>query len=483
MPPTTPSPLPEPTAAAPAAPGDGAPGLRPNCLSFPETLSQCVANISPTLTPVMIVPLVFASAGDGTWLAYLFATVGLVLVGFNINQFARRSASPGSLYTYIAHGLGTRFGFIAGWALISAYLFTGMSVLSGSINYALILLAMLNLHLSPILLFAGGALLAWYIAYSDVRLSTRVMLVLELASMLLILALGAIVVARRGQLVDPPQFHFAALNLNGLKAGLILAIFSFVGYESAATLGAEARHPLVNIPRAIIYSAVISGLFFMVTAYVAVLGFRGLGQDLGTSDAPFSALANAARVPFFGVLISVGAVISMFACTLASLNAGARIVYSLGRHGVFHPKLGQAHRTNETPHHAVSLLSVLTFALPAVLLACKVSLLDVFNDLSTIATYGFLVVYALVSVSALVYVRRIGRMTPGSVLLCGASLLFLVPALVATVYPAPAPPLGYFPYLFLAYLALGASWFALRHRGGSKQLDEHKAALAAAPAE
>ena len=48
-------------------------GLRSSCLSFIEILSQSVANISPTLTPVVIVPFVFASA-NGTWLTYLVAT-------------------------------------------------------------------------------------------------------------------------------------------------------------------------------------------------------------------------------------------------------------------------------------------------------------------------------------------------------------------------------------------------------------------------
>ncbi len=74
-------------------------GLKSSCLRFPEILAQSVANISPTLTPVVIVPLVFASAGTGTWLAYLFATIGIMLVGANINQFARNSATPGSLYS------------------------------------------------------------------------------------------------------------------------------------------------------------------------------------------------------------------------------------------------------------------------------------------------------------------------------------------------------------------------------------------------
>ncbi len=68
-------------------------GLRSTCLSFVEILSQSVANISPTLTPVVIVPFVFASAGNGTWLTYLVATAALMLVGLSINEFAKRSAS------------------------------------------------------------------------------------------------------------------------------------------------------------------------------------------------------------------------------------------------------------------------------------------------------------------------------------------------------------------------------------------------------
>ncbi len=447
-------------------------GLKANCLSFPEVLSQCVANISPTLTPMLIVPLVFASAGNGTWLAYGLATAGLVLVGFNLNQFARRSASPGSLYSYVARGLGENAGFLAGWSLIVAYLFTGSAVLSGSVNYALILLELLGLKVPPVALYAIGTAVAWAVAYRDVKLSTQLMLVLEAVSMVLILALGVLVLVHRGQLVDAAQFNFRAMDGAGLKAGLILAIFSFVGYESAATLGAEARKPLVNIPRAIIYSAVISGLFFMVTSYVAVLGFKGLGKSLATSDAPFNELARAAGVTSFGILISIGAVVSTFACTLASINAGARIVFSLGRQGIFHPKLGQAHRTNETPHHSVTLLSLLVFAGPAVLLAARVSVLDIFNDLSTFATYGFLVVYALVPVAAVAYVKRLGQLRPKHLLLAASAILCLVPALIATVYPTPPPPLNRLPYLFIGYIAVGWIWFAVRHRRSGKRLDE-----------
>jgi amino acid transporter len=434
-------------------------GLRSRCLSFPETLAQSVANISPTLTPVVIVPLVFASAGAGTWLAYLFATIGLVLVGTNINQFARRSATPGSLYSFVTRGLGANCGFVTGWCLILAYLLTAMAVLAGTVNYTDLLLREMQLHATPLLLYGAGIIGVWLIAYKDIRLSTRVMLVLEVVSMALILMLGIIVMIKRHTLVDTAQFNFANMNFAGLKAGLILAIFSFVGYESATTLGEEAKNPHVNIPRSVLLSALISGTFFMLTAYIAVMGFQGLHSSLAESSAPFNDLARGFGVQAFGVLISVGAVISLFACALASVNAAARIIFAMSHGGIFTAQVGHAHSTNQTPHLAVNLCCIMVFAMPAVLLSRGTALLDIFNDLSTIATFGFLVAYVLISIAAPVFLRRIGAQSGASVLKSLAAILFMVPPVVATVYPLPAPPADRFPLYFAAYVGVGVIWY------------------------
>jgi len=448
-------------------------GLRATCLSFPETLAQSVANISPTLTPTVIVPLVFASAGNGTWLAYALATLGLMLVGANINQFARRSATPGSLYTYVTRGLGRSMGFLAGWCLLLAYVLTGAAVLAGAVNYAGLLLDTAHLHTPPVLLFAIGSGLAGLIAYRDVQLSTRLMLALELLSMALVLLLGLIVMRHRGSGFDVAQFNLAELDASGIKTGLILAVFSYVGFESATTLGEEAKSPLTNIPRSVQLSAIISGLFFMVCAYIAVLGFRGLGSSLGDSSAPFNDLALSVGLPGFGMLISVGAVISLFACTLASVTAGARILFMMSRHGLLHPHMAKPHATNETPHIAVVTAASLVFLLPALLLAVGVGVLDVFNDLSTIATYGFLVVYTLISIAAPAYLRRRGELKLTSLLLSALAVFAMAAPLVATVYPLPTPPGDRFPVYFAVYVAVGCGWYlTLRQRASGTVLAE-----------
>jgi len=320
-------------------------------------------------------------------------------------------------------------------------------------------LAQRQLHAAPLLLYGAGIFGVWLIAYKDIRLSTRVMLVLEVVSMALILMLGIIVMIKRHTLVDTAQFNFANMNFAGLKAGLILAIFSFVGYESATTLGEEAKNPHVNIPRSVLLSALISGTFFMLTAYIAVMGFEGLHGSLAESTAPFNDLARGFGVEAFGVLISVGAVISLFACALASVNAAARIIFSMSHGGIFTAQVGRAHSTNHTPHLAVSLCCIMVFAMPAVLLLRGTALLDIFNDLSTIATFGFLVAYVLISIAAPVFLRRIGAQSGASVLKSLAAILFMVPPVVATVYPLPSPPADRFSWYFAVYVGVGAIWY------------------------
>ena len=96
-----------------------------------ETLAQSVSTIAPSTTPVATIPLVCALAGNGTWLAYVLATVAILLVAWCISRFARYSSSPGSLYTYASTILPPWLGAAAAWSLLLAYVATGSSVIGG----------------------------------------------------------------------------------------------------------------------------------------------------------------------------------------------------------------------------------------------------------------------------------------------------------------------------------------------------------------
>lgn len=440
-------------------------GLKNQVLSPMETLAQSIANIAPTASPTVVIPLVFALSGNGTWLAYVLATIGTVLVALNINQFARHSASPGSLYTHIACGLNPLCGVLAGWGLLIAYIGTASAVTGGFTNYMNVLLQPLT-HFGdkPPALFAvalttaavGGA---WLVAYKDIRLSTRLMLGLELASVALILVLVSVTFFRFGFRLHLPQVSLQGVTPSSLRLGLVLAIFSFAGFESATALGSEARNPLRTIPFAVLASAVFVGLFFVLSSYGLVIGFDGYGETLDKSAAPLNVLAGRGGVGFLKPLISLGAVISFFACTLACINAGARILFLMGRHGLFHAVVGGAHAANETPHVAISIAAILSFLPAAVLAAHGVAPFDIYGWVGTIATYGFIVVYIIISIAAPVFLYRRGRLTVASAGVALFAAAFMLTALVGNLYPVPPAPYNWLPYLFLGYLAFGLVWY------------------------
>ena len=451
-----------PTPPAPAA-ADSArqpTGLRQDALPFSETLAQSVANIAPSGTPALALALVFASAGAGTWLSYAIATLGLVFVGMNINQFARRSATPGSLYSYTTDGMGPTAGFVAGWGLLVAYLATGVGMVFGFTIFAQGLLASVGIDVPAPVLFAVDAALIWFLAYRDISLSAKAMLAIELASMGVILALAAVVLAKSPVKFDAAQMALEGISFDGIRTGLVLAIFSFVGFESATSLGAEARDPLRTIPRAVTGSTLLVGAFFVLMSYVEVLGFRGASTSLAASQEPLSVIAERFGVPVFGLIISIGALVSFFACGLACVNAVSRILFMMGRDGVLHASVGRAHADNETPHVAVTLASAVMLAGALAFTLGGVAMLDGFSYIGSIAVFGFLLTYVLVSVAAPVFLRRRGELRPRHLVTAVIGVGFMMIPVVGSLSPITAGPNGLppFPYVFAAYMLLGAGW-------------------------
>jgi amino acid transporter len=449
-------------------------GLRQGVLSATETLAQSVSTMAPTTTPVATIPLVFALSGNGTWLAYVLATGAVLLVALCVAHYARHSSSPGSLYSYASKVLPPWMGAIAAWSLLLAYIATGSSVIGGFYHYGNVLLHGATGHgVSATLLALGVTGVSMWIAWRDVKISARLMLWIEAVSVSLILILVALVLIRHGAHWDTDQLRLSGMTGSGLRLGLVLALFSFVGFESATTMGAEARNPLQVIPRAVIQSAILAGLIFTVCAYAEVLGFRGTGQDMGASQAPMRVLARAGGFPVLGLLIDIGALVSLFAGTLACITAAARVLLLMSHNGLVHGSLRSTDAKHETPTRAIVVTGVAA-VLPVAALAMRgASGLDVYGWLGSLATYGFIVTYALVSVGLPRYLRAHGALRAGSRTLSALACAAMLLALVGNLYPVPEGPYGKLPFIFLAYLAAGIVWFLASGRNRKKTTGEN----------
>ncbi len=437
--------------------------LKANCLGPYELLAQNIALISPTMTAALIIPVMYSNTGNWSWLSYALGTVMLLFVAFSLNQFASRSASSGSMYGYIRRGLGNNAGGIGGWSLIWAYIGISVAGATGFAIFAGALLGMIGIHAPAVLLFAVCVAVSGYCAWKNVTLSAKVMLIFEGVSMTLISILCLIALGMHGFTVDPTQVDTAHLPLSSLGLGVVVAIFSLVGFESATAFGDEARDPLKSIPRSVWLSLVIAGAFFVFVTYVMVQTTHGYKTTLDQIDAPLNVMAQLVHLPFLQAPLSACAMISFFALNLSCLNAGGRVIYSMGQQGLFHSATADSHATNETPHVAVIIMGGISFLAPTISVLRGMAPLDVFNDAGTLAAFGFLLPYILVSIAAPVYLKSIGAFKPWHLALAAASLILLTIPTVGSVYPVPPAPVKYFPYLFLAYLIIGGSWIKFRH--------------------
>jgi len=445
-------------------------GLRREILSPMETLAQSVSTMAPTTTPAATIPLVCALAGNGTWLAYVLATAAVLLVALCIGRYARYSASPGSLYTYASMTLPPWLGASVAWSLLLAYVATGSSVIGGFYHYANLLLRDATGHVySAVLLALVVTGVSIWIAYRDVKISARLMLWIEALSVTVILVMVVLLLVRHGWHWDGDELHLRGMTGSGLRLGLVLALFSFVGFESATTLGSEARNPLQAIPRAVIQSAILAGAFFTVCAYAEVLGFHTAGQDLGASPAPMHVLAQVAGSPVLGLLIDIGALVSLFAGTLACITAAARVLLLMAHNGLAHSSLSATHALNQTPSRAVVITGIAAVLPVTVLAARGASGLDVYGWLGSLATYGFIVAYGLVSIALPRYLRTHGAYRPGAQIIPWLAGVAMLLALAGNLYPVPEGPYGKLPYIYLAYLTAGLAWFRFRQQRKSPE--------------
>ncbi len=459
----------------PTAEAAGATTLRRNSLTMPEVLAQSVANMSPTGAMALLPLLIFVSAGNSTWFSFIVATLLMVCVGYCCAQFSRRANSAGSFYVWVTQGLGPGSGHTAGWALQLGYVVTGVATILGFGIFGADFLnrvsggaiAADNRFVLAVL-FLVDFFVPLTVAIMDMRLSARTSLTLESISVALILILCIAIWVHKGGLIDTGQLTFSGVSGAGLLVGTVLAIFAYVGFESAGSLGMEARNPYRTIGQAILTSSLVVGLFYVVVSYSQTFGFAGTKPGFIKSAAPLPDLANIVGLNFLAPVMDIAIVLSLFACTLACINASARIAFAMAHDGMGVPALTRAHDTHRTPHVAIWVVSVPMVLLAVVPVLAGTDAVALTGYVGTVATFGFMLAYALVSFAAPVYLNRLGVTNP-LVLVAGAigvlSMAFIfwanwLPQLIpGGAFPALTGVLVWLPYIFLAWVAIGLVWY------------------------
>jgi amino acid transporter len=204
-----------------------------------------------------------------------------------------------------------------------------------------------------------------------------------------------------------------------------------------------------------VWSVIIASAFFILAMYAEILGLRGSNPPFDQLIAPLATLSDMMSVGYLKVPILIGAICSSFSVALACVNTCARIALPMAENRILPRSLGAIHPRFETPHVALAYTVGVMFFIGLAMYEWHVKPIDIFNYCGTLSSLSFITVYLLITIAAPKFLKRIGELRFIDSVVAVVSALCLIGAAITLFYPAPPPPTNLFPYVFLAYLAVG----------------------------
>jgi amino acid transporter len=462
-------------------------------LSLPDVVAQSVGFMGPVFSSAFVIPLVvgvISASGKGGGIAsplsVLIAAVGVFALGWIVSTYAKEIHAAGSLYDYVTRGLGQRVGTAAGWLYYGGVtvLLTGLLLLIGGYLQSTI---QSEFNVSPIPSWAWTLILIALIGailYFGVRISTRTQLALALVSIVVVTIFFIVVIVKLGSANSLKPFNpsSAADGWSGIFFGVLYGVLLFVGFETAANLAEETRNPRREIPFAVMTTAGIATVIYVVATYVEVAGFHYSLKDItAAAGAPLFALGAGKSAGGFGGtwidrLLELVVLFDMVAVAIGCAVSASRGVFAMARDRRVPKVLATVSKRHGTPLGGTLFLvvaAVLTllanqfwtglFALPA-----TPHYFALFAWGSTFGGFALVVVYLLMSVGAL---RNFGGVAAGRVRLILAAVIGIVitaGAIFGSFYKVTSPTI-WAPWLAVALFLIGlASTWVLRGREAAR---------------
>lgn len=201
--------------------------------------------------------------------------------------------------------------------------------------------------------------------------------------------------------VTPHKFSYVIIQA-------CIAILILVGFESVTSMGEEAKNAKRDIPRAVILSLLIQGLFCYLIEYFAANYFLHNGYQISNATASAAPLGDmmiiagtwlfgsAAAGKAFMLVQALTVFLALIGTTLSCMSTGARVTYAMGRDEEVGSHFGMLHSGRLTPHRAIWTLATISAVVGVISVAfnfCGPAALsdDVIKGLPQNAWYSFLV--------------------------------------------------------------------------------------------
>jgi amino acid transporter len=454
-----------PTGAPAGAPaGEPAPGLRRE-LKVGDAAAFSIGLIGPVGGMALLGVGAAALLGSAAPLAFVFAIVGVGLVAYGFIKLSAHISNTGSVYALVGETVGPRAGFVAGWALIAAYVTIGTG---STIEIGLFFNRFLSLiHVGHTHEWIWEGVIALVIigilSIREIKLITKVLLGIEILGAALVAILSVVIIVRLAA-GDAPAGQtlsthiFAIPDVSKIAGAAVFGFLAFAGFEGAATLGEESVNPRRDIPRALTIAVSVVAVFFLLVVVAQTLGYgiSGAGvKSFQNASSPYGDLGSAYIGTAYAALLNLMAAISLLAITVGTLAGAARVAYAISRDVVPNSRLTHINAQG-TPVVTLAVTIALALAFMVGQRVIGTDEKDATFYWLTIGTISLLVAYALATLGALRFLFFAGspkapRWQMVFPILGLAFVLYTIYKNVVGVSGAYA----LFPYYVLAWLLVG----------------------------
>ncbi|QKJ47830.1 APC family permease [Proteus vulgaris] len=332
--------------------------------------------------------------------SYAIALIAILFTAVSYGKLVKRFPSAGSAYTYAQKSMSPYVGFMVGWSSLLDYLFMPMI----NILLAKIYLQAIFPGVEPWIFVFGLVALMTFFNLRGINvvanLNTAIVIV-QVAVMVVFVGLlihGVYNGEGAGELWIFRPFASVDAEVIPMITGATILCFSFLGFDGISTLSEETPNAGKVIPKAIFLTALIGGIIFIAVSYFLQLYFPDISRFKNPEESQPEIMLYVAGALFQSIIL-VFSCVTVLASGMAAHAGVARLLYVMGRDGVFPEKtFGYVHPKWRTPAFNVLLVGFLALG-------------AVFFDLVTataLINFGALVAFTFVNLSVIsqFYIRE-----------------------------------------------------------------------------
>jgi APA family basic amino acid/polyamine antiporter len=358
---------------------------------------------------IFTLPAVLAGeAGPASLVSLVFTGLGAMLLALVFANLGRAHPKTGGPYYFARRAFGDFVGFQTAWAYWIAAWVGNAAIAVAFAGYLGVFWGDVNTENWLAAAVAIGAI--WLFTLVNIAGARQTGVAQVLTTVLKFVPLAVIGLIGlfyiEGDNLTPFAPAAGGFDWN-ITAAATLALWAFIGLESATVPAEEVKNPEKTIPRATILGTLATTLLYLV-ALVAIMGILSQAV-LAESSAPFADAANTIwGGTFLGLAWGKWIALVAIAATLGALNGWimltARVSLAAADDGLFPEWFGRVHGERRTPVVGLLVSSLLVTGL--VLYNWNASFADRFTDVVLLATWMTLIAYAYAAAAEVVLFYR-----------------------------------------------------------------------------